>query len=110
MIVRFMAAAAVSAVLSVQSTSLWKDPLRLLMLGVERTAQADFREAIPLLETAAAADPSSALPRAWLANAYHLQRRLDEAAGHYNRLLQLEPAQPLSEAQREAVMLSLIHI
>src|SRR5262245_5072614 len=104
MILRFVASIALSSLLAVQTTPLWKDPTELLLLGVERIAQSDFREAIPILEASVAADPKAVLSRAWLANAYHLQRRLDEAGAQYKKLLELEPVQPLSDTQRQAVV------
>ena len=40
---------------------------------------------------AAAQDPGAAATKAAQANAYHLQRRLDEASAQYRELLNLEP-------------------
>src|SRR5690242_2066243 len=82
----------------------WTDPANLTLLGVERLSASDFREGIALLETAAELDPKSENAQAWLGTAFHLQRRLDEAAVHYAKLLQLSPVQPLDARRREAIM------
>src|SRR5262245_19189091 len=82
----------------------WSDPAQLTLLGNERISASDFREGIPLLETAAEMDPRSEDARASLANAFHLQRRVDEAARHYAKLLQLSPVQPLDARRREAIL------
>src|SRR5262249_45254186 len=82
----------------------WSDPAQLTLLGNERISASDFREGIALLETAAEMDPKSDTAEASLANAFHLQRRLDEAAQHYARLLQLSPVQPLDARRREAIL------
>jgi hypothetical protein len=49
-------------------------------------------------------DPSSAIAVSALANAYHLQRRLDEAAAQYSRLLQIKPASVLTPQEEESVL------
>src|SRR5262245_4760089 len=82
----------------------WTDPAQLTLLGIERISASDFREGIPLLEAAAQGDPKSENAQAWLGNAFHLQRRLDEAALHYAKLLQLSPVQPLDARRRETVL------
>src|SRR5687767_5281439 len=69
----------------------WNDPSRLTQLGLERISDCDFREGLALLQQAERMSPSSELIQASLANAFHLLRRLDEAAGHYSRLLKLSP-------------------
>jgi tetratricopeptide (TPR) repeat protein len=74
------------------------------LLGIERLAQGDFPEALPLFEGSLRLGPDNALGHAWLAHTLHLQRRLDEAASHYHRLLELDPAPPL-DARRRAAML-----
>lgn len=87
-----------------QTPGFWRDPRQLLLLGIERLAAHDFREALPLLEAARRLAPTSPLPHAWLAHALHLERRLDEAAAYYRRLVELEPAQDLDERRREAII------
>src|SRR5437867_1504857 len=53
---------------------------------------------------AAAQDPGAAATKAAQANAYHLQRRLDEASAQYRELLNLEPPATPSAAQRAAIL------
>jgi len=53
---------------------------------------------------AAAQDPEAAAARAAKANAYHLQRRLDEASDQYRELLNIEPAATPSATQRAAIL------
>jgi glycerophosphoryl diester phosphodiesterase len=53
---------------------------------------------------AAAQDSSPAATKATLANAYHLQRRLDEASAQYLELLKLEPPTTPTAAQRAAIL------
>src|SRR5688572_1672253 len=84
--------------------SFWRDAGRLRLLGVERLADNDFAEAVPLLETAARLEPRSALGEAWLAHAFHLARRLDEAGVHYRQLLELDPPAAVDMARRRAVL------
>jgi hypothetical protein len=74
------------------------------LLGIERLAQGDFREALPLFEGSLRLGPDNVLGHAWLAHALHLRRRLDEAASHYRRLLELDPALPLDERRRAAML------
>lgn len=87
-----------------QGSAFWSDPRQLLLLGIERIAQGDFREALPLLEGSLRLAPGSALGHAWFAHALHLQRRLDEAASHYRRLLELDPVLPVDERRRAAML------
>src|SRR5262245_64677562 len=82
---------------------LWKSSDDLRRLGAERIALDDFREGIPLLQTAVERDPGSVPAVAALANAYHLQRRLDEAAVQYLKLLQLKGSFQPSKEQEEAI-------
>src|SRR5437867_8519451 len=74
-----------------QERSVWKDPHRLLLLGIERLSENDFREALPLFDMAGRLESASSLPAAWLGAAFHLARRLDEATVYYRRVLELEP-------------------
>jgi hypothetical protein len=83
---------------------LWKSSDTLKHLGSERIALSDFREGLPLLQTAVEQDPSSASAIAELANAYHLQRRLDEAAAQYSRLLQLKPPSQPGKQEEDAIL------
>ena len=85
-----------------QSAEFWTDPSRILLLGVERLSVGDFREGLPALNTAARADSPRAV--AWLAHAYHLQRRLTEASEQYAQLLRLEPSREPNPAEREAIL------
>ena len=82
----------------------WNDPKQLLLLGVERLAHDDFREAVPLFQGALQLAPDSPLSHAWLAHAFHLQRRLDEAALHYAALLKRERVQAPDPPRREAIL------
>src|SRR5262245_18104543 len=80
-------------------------PNPLLISGIEKLAGADYANALPLLQAAVQQAPDSALAEAWLAHAYHLQRRLDEAATHYARVLELDPVRlPLDAAKRAAIL------
>jgi glycerophosphoryl diester phosphodiesterase len=60
--------------------------------------------AAALVFEAAAQDPGPAATKAAQANAYHLQRRLDEASVQYGELLNLEPATTPSADQRAAIL------
>ena len=84
--------------------TLGRDPGRLRLLGIERLAENDFVEAVPLLQAAARLEAGSVLGEAWLAHAFHLARRLDEAAAHYARVLEIEPGAAV-DAHRRAAML-----
>src|SRR5262249_35272675 len=55
------------------------------------------------LQAAVERAPASTLALAALANAYHLQRRLDEAATEYAKLLTLEPSTEPSPQEEEAI-------
>jgi len=79
-------------------------PTHKVLLGVERLSQSDFGEAAALLESAVAENPRFASARAWLAHAYHLQRRLDEAGRHYKQLLEIEPVREPTAEQRRAIL------
>src|SRR5262245_46049065 len=74
--------------------NVWQSSEVLRKLGMERIELSDFREGVPLLQAATEQAPESALALAALANAYHLQRRLDEAATQYAKLLRIEPSAP----------------
>ena len=87
-----------------QEPEFWSDPRQLLLLGIERIAQQDVREAVPLFDGALRRGGDAAPVRAWLAHALHLQRRLDEAAAHYRRLLELDPMRPLDKERRDAML------
>jgi tetratricopeptide (TPR) repeat protein len=87
-----------------QDSAFWSDPRQLLLLGIERLAQGDFREALPLFEGSLRLGPDNVLGHAWLAHALHLRRRLDEAASHYRRLLELDQPRPLDERRRAAML------
>jgi hypothetical protein len=84
--------------------SYWSNPRQLLLLGIERLAQDDFREAVPLFQTALHLAPDSPLTHAWLAHAFHLQRRLDEAAVHYAEVLKKDRIQTADSLRREAIL------
>ncbi|HYR91889.1 MAG TPA: glycerophosphodiester phosphodiesterase family protein [Terriglobia bacterium] len=60
--------------------------------------------AAALVFVAAAQDPGPAATRATQANAYHLQRRLDEASAQYRELLNLEPPMTPNADQRAAIL------
>src|SRR5262249_43521825 len=60
-----------------------------LLQGIRKLAASDYEGALPLLKSAQAAAPQAAVVEAWIAHGYHLQRRLDEAAAHYTRVLSL---------------------
>jgi tetratricopeptide (TPR) repeat protein len=83
---------------------LWKSDDTLRRLGIERVELSDFREAFPLLQSAIERDPRSPAAVAALANAYHLQRRLDEAAVQYAELLRLRPATLPKREQEDAIL------
>ena len=87
-----------------QGPEFWSDPRQLLVLGIERIAQQDFREAVPLFDGALRRGGDAALVRAWLAHARHVERRLDDAAAHYRRLLELDPVRPLDPRRRDAML------
>src|SRR5262245_13065627 len=76
-----------------------------LLEGIERLAAADYPSALSLLERAAAEEPKSAVAEAWLAHAFHLQRRLDEASVHYTRALELDPVAAQPDSTKRAAML-----
>src|SRR5262245_9154811 len=92
------------AATSGNDTSIWTDPVKLRELGNERIARSDFREGLPLLETAVALAPVWEEGLASLANALHLQRRLDEAADRYARLLHVAPPMAPSKQQEDAIL------
>lgn len=71
--------AVLAAGLRAGEAGFWQDKVNIRHLGEERVALSDFREGVPLLQTALAMDPKSPLATAAFANAFHLQRRLDEA-------------------------------
>src|SRR5262245_28919044 len=97
-------AAPLCAVLRGSDRHFWTNSENVRLLGIERIERSDFREGIPLLQTAAELDPQSDAAVSALANAFHLQRRLDEAAVQYARLLQLIPAKPPTKQQEEAML------
>src|SRR5262245_37580377 len=82
----------------------WKDAANIRRLGEERIGQSDFREGLPLLQTALTLDPASEVATASLANAFHLQRRLDEAAVYYLKLLQLAPSSEPTPEQEMSIL------
>ncbi len=84
--------------------SFWNNPRQLLLLGIERLAHEDYREALPLLQNALQLAPNSALSHVWLAHAFHLQRRLDEAASHYREVLKLDSVREPDASRREAIL------
>jgi len=86
------------------SQSTWTDPVKLKELGDERIAHSDFREGLPLLETAVELAPAWEEGLASLANALHLQRRLDEAADRYARLLHVAPPTAPSKQQEDVIL------
>ncbi|PYV11351.1 MAG: hypothetical protein DMG07_19480, partial [Acidobacteria bacterium] len=101
---RLVAAALGVALAAAAEGAFWRDARNLTLLGIERLADNDFAEAVPLLEEALRRQPGSPLGEAWLAHAFHLARRLDEAAAHYARVLRLEPARLPDAAQRQAIL------
>lgn len=90
--------------LPAESEKAWESAQWLQRLAVERLAQKDFREAIPLLEQSLRLNPDSLSGHAWLAYVLHRQRRLDEAGDHYRRVLELEPAAAPDAKQRAAML------
>ena len=90
-------------VLAAGAGPFWQDARNVMLAGVERLADGDFAEAVPLLEEAARREPKSALAHAWTAHAFHLARRLDEAAARYSRVLSLEPAREPDAAEKAAI-------
>src|SRR5215510_2381355 len=85
-------------------TNVWQSSELLRQLGMERIELSDFREGLPLLQAAVEQAPASAVALAALANGYHLQRRLDEAAVQYSKLLRLEPSARPSAQEEEAIL------
>jgi glycerophosphoryl diester phosphodiesterase len=81
-----------------------KDLGHWLSLGAQKAVESDYQQAVPLLQKATEIDPHSELAQAWLANAFHLQRRLDEAAQHYAQLLRIAPVQPVDPARKNAIL------
>src|SRR5262245_25353987 len=95
---------AVSAAMHGSDPSIWNDSAKVIQLGNERIARSDFREGLALLETAVDLAPQSETALASLANAFHLQRRLDEAAARYQELLRVAPASSPTRQQEEAIL------
>jgi tetratricopeptide (TPR) repeat protein len=91
-------------VLAAGAGPFWQDARNVMLAGVERLADGDFAEAVPLLEEAARRQPDSALAHAWTAHAFHLARRLDEAATRYARVLSLEPSREPNAAEKAAIL------
>jgi hypothetical protein len=85
-------------------TDFWQDKVNIRRLGDERIGRNDFREGLPLLQTALSMDPHSPVATASLANAFHLQRRLDEAAVQYSQLLKLAPPSEPTSEQEKAIL------
>src|SRR5262245_29015492 len=96
--------AVLAAGLRAGEADFWKDKVNIRRLGEERVALGDFREALPLLQTAVTMDPKSPIASAALANAFHLQRRLDEAAVQYAQLLKLDPPSAPTPQQEKAIL------
>jgi hypothetical protein len=94
----------VAAAAASQDASIWSDPGKLTDLGNERIARSDFREGLPLLQAAVSLAPGSQEALASFGNGLHLQRRLDEAAVQYERLLRIAPAVSPSKQQEDAIL------